>query len=169
MFQYFNYISKYKKSCHQTLKYLTQASNSSLSKIAIESKVETVETVKNTSTEVRTNEVGIQMISEQLRSYLFGEQFQKSKKDIEKSHEHLKKFDLLNKNSDVIADLTSKLKLPKLYGKNIDEHFRYIAHKSIDKYVHIISKLANCENMPQMPKKFNWAPGWTRYFHQWKN
>jgi hypothetical protein len=118
---------------------------------------------QNEPTKARHNEVGIQMISENLREYLFGERKPVNKENIEKARDHLKQFNLLEKNTDQIKDITNNIKLPKLYGANLDEHFKHIAGKYTDKYVKIISKLCSTQDLPKMPTKYNFSSGWTRY------
>lgn len=43
------------------------------------------------------------------------------------------------------------LKLPKLSGENIEEHFRIIANEQVEPYQKLISSIVNAE-LPEMPK-----------------
>ena len=107
-----------------------------------------------------TNEVGVQMIDEKLRRYLFGSKLLKDSDLIERAKEHLKKFDLLNKNVDYMKEIDS-LKLPKLKGSTIEEHFIQISTKSSEKYFKLLS-IFIASDIPKMPDKFSFQPGWTR-------
>jgi hypothetical protein len=106
------------------------------------------------------NEVGVQMIDETFRSYLFGKRKPKDVESITKAREHLKKFDLIDKNIELMQEV-NKLKLPKLKGQNIDEHFENIGNQIKFKYFNMVcSFAASC--LPPMPKNFNLAAGWTK-------
>lgn len=119
-------------------------------------------TSSSKSSKVRLNDAGIQMINENTREYLFGKKKTIDEEKIEKAKKHLKAFGLLDKNRETVNDVTDKIKLPKLLGENIDEHFRTIGHKYTDRYVKIISMLTSVEKLPEMPSKFNFEPGWTK-------
>ena len=53
------------------------------------------------------------------------------------------------------------LKIPKLEGENIEEHFKNIAQSQINPYLSIIQTLIS--DIPQKPDKFLLQEGWTRY------
>ena len=113
----------------------------------------------------RFNEVGIQMIHETTRKYLFGKKKEEvNQANIQKAKKHLEKFGLLDKKTDILKDVTTKIKLPKLFGGNIHEHFTNIAHQYTHKYLKIISLLCSTKEIPEMPKQFNFSAGWTMYF-----
>jgi DNA polymerase gamma 1 len=109
---------------------------------------------------VRINQVGIQMINENLRHYLFKECAEPDKNLVDKAKKQLKKFNLNNKKSEPLRDVDN-LQLPYLRGRNIDEHFTNIGRKQTQKYVKLISQLTNNE-LPPMPKEFKFESGWTR-------
>lgn len=109
-----------------------------------------------------SNEFGVQMINEKLRSYLFGNKcVDHSQDDIEKAKKHLKKFDLLGKTTPPLKDVAN-LKLPKLKGNNIEEHIMIIANTIKNKYYKFFCRLASSD-IPEMPTNFEFSPGWTRY------
>jgi DNA polymerase gamma 1 len=111
--------------------------------------------------EVPINQVGIQMINEKLRSYLFNEKHVVKGSDIEKAADHLKKFGLFLKESQPVEDV-DQLNLPNLKGKNIEEHFYNIAREKTVEYNKLLNKLTN-NGIPNMPKQFEFKAGWTRY------
>lgn len=63
----------------------------------------------------RTNEVGVQMVNEDLRAYIFGNKKQPSSEDIQRAREHLKEHNLADKKVDYLKDVTN-IELPKLIG-----------------------------------------------------
>ena len=108
------------------------------------------------------NEFGVQMINESLRSYLFGNKFtQLDSNAIAKAKMHLKKFDLLGKDVELIKEVDN-LKLPRLMGLNIDDHFKIIANSIKNKYFKLLCSLASSD-IPKMPDEFEFSAGWTRY------
>ncbi len=109
---------------------------------------------------VRFNSCGIQMINEELRSYLFGCKQEKKPADIDKARNHLNKFDLLNKNPEKVKDVAN-LRLPKLYGANLDEHFTYIGYKQILKYTKLLNSFC-ASGVPDIPDEFEFQAGWTK-------
>jgi DNA polymerase gamma 1 len=119
------------------------------------------------SANARINQIGIQMVSEKLRKYLFGlsQDRARSKRDdvlLPKVKEHLKKFNLdkpLNEK-DLLPDVPG-LELPKLMGNNIEEHIRLIAQKQTEGYLRLISFFTS-NAIPQIPEHFSFTPGWTR-------
>ncbi len=110
-----------------------------------------------------TNEFGIQMIDEELRSYIFGERKSPGADPlaISKAKEHLKKFDLLDKKVDLLKQIKN-LQLPRIHGNNIDEHFMHIGYKLNNKYFKLLACLSS-SNLPDKPANFELSPGWTRY------
>ena len=111
--------------------------------------------------QTRINELGIQMINEKLRQYLFRDEVNLSDSElVQKAQEHLKMFNLQNKKSDIQKEI-SDFELPRLGGKNIEEHFINIARKQTNEYLKLISKLTN-NNIPEIPSMFQLTTGWTK-------
>lgn len=107
------------------------------------------------------NEFGIQMINEKLRSYLFGTRFsQPDQQAIARAKEHLTKFELLGKEVELLKQ-PDDLKLPKLMGKNIDEHFNLLGIAQSKRYLKCLASLAG-SSLPKLPVEFKFSPGWTR-------
>jgi DNA polymerase gamma 1 len=112
---------------------------------------------------VRVNEVGVQMINEKLRSYLFGAN--KSTPPIElvdKSLKHLNTFDLNTKKLDSFLKDVDNIELPKLRGSNLDEHFKTIGNEQTYEYRKLISIFSANDILPKIPKMFSFKPGWTK-------
>ncbi|XP_078113591.1 DNA polymerase subunit gamma-1 isoform X1 [Sander vitreus] len=113
------------------------------------------------STETRLNPLNIQMLSRNLHDQIFGVLEPEYKEpDVERSIRHLQKHQLWGKETSLLPEV--ELKLPKMYGKNIDEHFRILAQKQSLPYLEAATKLQLAE-LPPMPQEWNWEVGWTRY------
>lgn len=113
------------------------------------------------STETRLNPLNIQMLSRNLHEQIFrGVEPEYSEEAVERSIKHLKKHELWGKETSLLPDV--ELKLPRMYGKNIDEHFRILAEKQSLPYLEAATKLLQAE-LPSMPQEWSWEVGWTRY------
>ncbi|XP_068814260.1 DNA polymerase subunit gamma-1 [Struthio camelus] len=109
----------------------------------------------------RVNPLNIQMLSRTLHEQIFrGAQVQYSEEEIRRSVEHLRKHDLWGKETSVLPDVD--LRLPRMYGANIDEHFRVLAQKQSLPYLEAARELLQRE-VPPMPARWAWQVGWTRY------
>ncbi|XP_061577510.1 DNA polymerase subunit gamma-1 isoform X1 [Cololabis saira] len=112
-------------------------------------------------TETRLNPLNIQMLSKNLHEQIFcGTQPQYNEEAVERSIRHLKKHELWGKEASLLPDV--ELKLPPMYGKSIDEHFRILAEKQSLSYLEAAEKLLRAE-VPPMPREWSWDVGWTRY------
>jgi DNA polymerase gamma 1 len=110
----------------------------------------------------RINPLGIQMLSSKLHEQLFssvGEPVY-SDENIEKSKVHLKQFELGLNNSEKLDDI--ELDLPKLEGKNLNEHFETIARQQSEPYVDLIHQLIQAD-IPQQPTQWKYVKGWTKF------
>ncbi|KAM7002763.1 DNA polymerase subunit gamma-1 [Tautogolabrus adspersus] len=113
------------------------------------------------STETRLNRLNIQMLSRNLHEQIFrGLEPENREDDVERSIKHLQKHQLWGKETSLLPDV--ELKLPKMYGKNIDEHFRNLAETQNLPYLEAATKLHQAE-LPPMPQEWSWEVGWTRY------
>uniref|UniRef100_A0A8C5RQE8 DNA polymerase subunit gamma-1 n=1 Tax=Laticauda laticaudata TaxID=8630 RepID=A0A8C5RQE8_LATLA len=113
------------------------------------------------SKEQRMNPLGIQMLSKGLHEQIFrGAQVRYSEKDIQKSVEHLQKHDLWGKETSTLPDVA--LQLPRMYGANVDEHFRLLAQTQSLPYLEAAKELIEHE-MPPRPTEWAWEVGWTQY------
>uniref|UniRef100_A0A8B9P2Z5 DNA polymerase subunit gamma-1 n=1 Tax=Apteryx owenii TaxID=8824 RepID=A0A8B9P2Z5_APTOW len=109
----------------------------------------------------RMNPLNIQMLSRTLHEQIFrGAQVQYSEEEIRRSVEHLRKHDLWGKETSTLPDVD--LRLPRMYGDNIDEHFRLLAQKQSLPYLEAAHELLQRE-VPPVPARWAWRVGWTRY------
>lgn len=107
------------------------------------------------------NPLNIQMLSRNLYEQIFHDiEPVYSDDDVERSIRHLQQHNLWGKGTALLPDV--ELKLPRMYGKNIDEHFRILAEKQSLPYLEAASKLHTTE-LPPMPQEWSWEIGWTRY------
>ena len=86
---------------------------------------------------------------------------QNLQKCINKSLNHLEKHGLGDKESTHLQEVS--LKLPKLLGSNIDEHFQNLANKYAAKYLELAKDLTSVEQLPSMPARWVYKTGWTKY------
>ncbi|NXF84642.1 DPOG1 polymerase, partial [Eubucco bourcierii] len=109
----------------------------------------------------RMNPLNIQMLSKTLHEQIFrGAQVHYSAAEIQKSMKHLQQHDLWGKETSTLPDVD--LQLPRMYGDNIDEHFRLLAQKQSLPYLEAANELLQCE-LPSMPTQWAWQLGWTCY------
>lgn len=144
--------------------------------------------------QTRFNPLGIEMLPGRLYKQVFGsdtwQHVAPTRYDLQRCIEHLKRHDLLPKqlseidtiyeyhrqlssnDSDLFANTTTSksteeivMDIPKLEGKNIDQHFCQLGRKYSIEY----SKMA-CDIVKRgtrvvenMPSEWSKAPGWTRY------
>ncbi|XP_071359062.1 DNA polymerase subunit gamma-1 [Trachinotus anak] len=113
------------------------------------------------STETRLNPLNIQMLSKSLHKQIFrGLEPEYRGEDVERSIRHLQKHELWGKETSLLPDV--EMKLPQMYGKNIDEHFRVLAENQSLPYLDAATKLHQAE-LPPMPQEWSWEVGWTCY------
>ncbi|KAL4005952.1 hypothetical protein ACER0C_005665 [Sarotherodon galilaeus] len=113
------------------------------------------------STQTRLNPLNIQMLSKGLHEQIFqGLEPEYREEAVQRSIRHLQKHQLWGKDTSLLPDVD--LKLPKMYGKNIDEHFRHLAQTQSLPYLEAATKLKLAE-LPPMPQEWSWEVGWTRY------
>lgn len=111
--------------------------------------------------ESRMNPLNIQMLSKNLHRQIFrGLEPEYCEDDVKRSICHLQKHQLWGKETSLLPDVD--LKLPKMYGENIDEHFRILAQTQSLAYLEAAHKL-QVAMLPPMPQEWKWEAGWTRY------
>ncbi|NXL69277.1 DPOG1 polymerase, partial [Leptocoma aspasia] len=109
----------------------------------------------------RMNPLNIQMLSRSLHEQIFrGAQVRYSAGEVQRSVQHLQRHDLWGKETSTLPDVD--LRLPRMYGDNIDEHFRLLAQKQSLPYLEAAEELLRCE-LPPLPERWAWKLGWTRY------
>ncbi|KAI7812199.1 putative DNA polymerase subunit gamma-1, partial [Triplophysa rosa] len=117
--------------------------------------------VKPESHQTRLNPLNIQMLSRNLQEQIFrGRTQEYAEEDIELSIRHLEKHKLWGKETDLLPDV--ELKLPHMYGDDIDGHFRTLAQTQSLPYLDAASQLQGA-GLPDMPTEWACEVGWTRY------
>ncbi|KPP67359.1 DNA polymerase subunit gamma-1-like, partial [Scleropages formosus] len=113
------------------------------------------------SSQTRLNPLNIQMLSKNLHEQIFCESVPEyQQEDVERSIQHLKKHQLWGRKTDLLPDV--ELRLPLMYGSNIDEHFSVLAQKQSLPYLETANLLLQAR-LPQLPEEWTWKVGWTRY------
>ncbi|XP_077566540.1 DNA polymerase subunit gamma-1 [Stigmatopora nigra] len=111
--------------------------------------------------ETRVNPLNIQMLSRNLHEQIFrGLEPEYREEHVDRGVKHLQKHQLWGKETPLLQEV--ELKLPKMYGDNIDEHFRVLAQKQSLPYLEAAAKLQQAQ-VPPMPQEWTWQVGWTRY------
>uniref|UniRef100_U3I9P8 DNA polymerase subunit gamma-1 n=1 Tax=Anas platyrhynchos platyrhynchos TaxID=8840 RepID=U3I9P8_ANAPP len=109
----------------------------------------------------RVNPLNIQMLSRGLHEQIFrGARVRYSEAAVRRSVEHLQRHELWGKETSALPDV--ELRLPRMYGDNIDEHFRLLAQKQSLPYLEAAEELLRCR-LPPAPPSWAWQLGWTRY------
>ncbi|CAD6996852.1 unnamed protein product [Ceratitis capitata] len=73
----------------------------------------------------------------------------------------LKKHGIDVTSTDRLEDVN--MILPKLHGKNIEEHFYTIAKEQVAPYERLLNILVTCKKLPKRPEKWIFKSGWTIY------
>ncbi|KAI9716268.1 MAG: DNA-directed DNA polymerase gamma mip1 [Candelaria pacifica] len=109
----------------------------------------------------RFNEIGVQQLSSQIHSQVFGAATSQPHKElVSLSRDHLARHDLLGRNqgnADPIA-----FELPLLQGGSLDEHFYRLGKDSSEPWLGQAVAFAR-SNTPPRPRKWVRRSGWTKY------
>ncbi|KAG2218584.1 hypothetical protein INT45_013638, partial [Circinella minor] len=113
----------------------------------------------------RINPANVQLLSPKLHEQVFGKGSPKGAGRISMARkaaaeEHLRLQNIWGKKSDTQDPIG--LKLPEIYGQNIEEHFMRIGYEQSGKYLERAETFAQID-LPTMPQKWNQQAGWTRY------
>ncbi|KAI6077797.1 DNA polymerase subunit gamma-1 [Aix galericulata] len=101
------------------------------------------------------------MLSRGLHEQIFrGARVRYSEAAVRRSVEHLQRHELWGKETSALPDV--ELRLPRMYGDNIDEHFCLLAQKQSLPYLEAAEELLRCR-LPPAPPSWAWQLGWTRY------
>ncbi len=112
------------------------------------------------------------MLSQELHEQIFKTDKRRRKsvtssnEDIQRSIRHLEQHGLWGKDGDLLPDV--HFKLPKLFGRNIYEHFQILAMKQSDEYMKL-SELLAFASLPPMPEEWEFRKGWTMYNNAGEN
>ncbi|CAF4952646.1 unnamed protein product [Pieris macdunnoughi] len=121
-------------------------------------------TILRDSEELRVNDVNIQMISKNIYDQLFSQSHASIDSNVIKScQNHLLHHGIDYNNFTRLPDV--QLKLPKLEGSDIVEHFYYIGEKQCAPYRKLLQYLA-LSRIPQPPQVWSKNAGWTKYTAQ---
>ncbi|XP_058283099.1 DNA polymerase subunit gamma-1 isoform X5 [Hylobates moloch] len=111
--------------------------------------------------QLRHNPLHIQMLSRGLHEQIFGQGGEMpGEAAVRRSVEHLQKHGLWGQPTAPLPDV--ELRLPPLYGDNLDQHFRLLAQKQSLPYLEAANLLLQAQ-LPPQPPRWAWAEGWTRY------
>uniref|UniRef100_A0A2K6MGR9 DNA polymerase gamma, catalytic subunit n=1 Tax=Rhinopithecus bieti TaxID=61621 RepID=A0A2K6MGR9_RHIBE len=111
--------------------------------------------------QLRHNPLHIQMLSKGLHEQIFGQGGEiPGEAAVRRSVEHLQKHGLWGQPAAPLPDV--ELRLPPLYGDNLDQHFRLLAQKQSLPYLEAANSLLQAR-LPPQPPGWAWAEGWTRY------
>ncbi|XP_048185844.1 DNA polymerase subunit gamma-1 [Perognathus longimembris pacificus] len=109
----------------------------------------------------RRNPLHIQMLSRGLREQIFGPGEEPvDPAAVRRGVEHLRRHGLWGQPAAALPDV--ELRLPRLYGGDLDQHFRLLAQKQSLPYLEAASCLLQAQPPPR-PANWAWAQGWTRY------
>ncbi|XP_036321152.1 DNA polymerase subunit gamma-1, mitochondrial [Rhagoletis pomonella] len=126
------------------------------------SSIEGVKSPKlNENEDYAENAVKVQMISRCLHRQIFKKSTNSKAAEASIYIAELKKHGIDVHSTDHLPDVN--LQLPKLHGKDIEEHFYTIAKKQVAPYERLIDTLVTCKTLPARPAKWCFQSGWTVY------
>ncbi|KAI9703129.1 MAG: DNA-directed DNA polymerase gamma mip1 [Candelina mexicana] len=110
----------------------------------------------------RFNEIGVQQLSSQVYSQVFGAATpQPHKLLVNLSKDHLARHDLLGRNQDN-ADPVA-FELPPLQGSSLDEHFYRLGRDASEPWLSQAIAFAK-SHTPSKPRRWVRRSGWTKYY-----
>lgn len=113
------------------------------------------------SKEFRVNDVNIQMISKNIYEQLFKNPNQNIDPNIlKRCQNNLLKHGIDYKKCSHSPDV--QLKIPKLEGSDVVEHFYNIGERQCAPYRDLLKKIGGCK-LPPLPKNWSKSKGWTKY------
>ncbi|KAK4650455.1 DNA-directed DNA polymerase gamma mip1 [Podospora pseudocomata] len=123
------------------------------------------ETTENLSVPctARYNEIGVQQLSSHIYDQLFpkGNTSPPSKELVDLARDHLRRHELLGKNTDTSAPVA--FDLPPLVGSTLDEHFHKLGVDAAEPFLTHAKRFA-LANPPPKPRKWVRRSGWTKYY-----
>lgn len=110
----------------------------------------------------RYNEIGVQQLSSHVYSQIFPDNVPPPPQElIELSKDHLRRHELLGKNTDNSAPIS--FDLPDLQGSTLDEHFYKLGAEAAEPYLSKAKQFTR-SNAPPKPRKWVRRSGWTKYY-----
>lgn len=114
------------------------------------------------SSTARYNEIGVQQLSTHVFNQIFPDGATPPPQDlVQLSKDHLKRHDLLGKNTDDSAPIA--FDLPQLQGRTLDEHFHKLGLDCAEPYLSLAKQFSRA-NAPPKPRKWIRRSGWTKYY-----
>ncbi|KAI1417668.1 DNA polymerase family A [Hypoxylon sp. FL1857] len=114
------------------------------------------------SSDARFNEIGVQQVSARIFDQIFLEGIKPPPNElVELSKDHLRRHDLLGKNTDNTAPIA--FDVPPLQGRTLDEHFYKLGIDCAEPFLSQAKDFAK-QNAPPRPRKWVKQSGWTKYY-----
>lgn len=114
----------------------------------------------------RVNQIGVQQLSEHIYQQIFPNGDEPPPAElVELSREHLRRHDLLDKNTDQTEPIA--FKLPQLQApdtKTMDEHFYRLGVDAAEPFLEDAKQFARAV-LPQTPNRWEHQSGWTKYHY----
>ncbi|KAL2181331.1 DNA polymerase family A-domain-containing protein [Thermothelomyces heterothallicus CBS 202.75] len=113
--------------------------------------------------QARFNEIGVQQLSTGIYEQLFprGNTDPPTPELIELARDHLRRHDLLGKNTDTAPPVA--FRLPPLAGQTLDEHFYKLGIDAAEPFLSHAKQLAK-STLPPKPRSWVRRSGWTKYY-----
>ncbi|OTA66497.1 DNA polymerase family A [Hypoxylon sp. EC38] len=112
--------------------------------------------------DARFNEIGVQQVSSHIYDQVFPEGSEPPPKElVELSKDHLRRHDLLGKNTDNNAPIA--FNVPTLQGRTLDEHFYKLGVDCAEPFLSKAKEFTK-QNAPPRPRKWLRRSGWTKYY-----
>ncbi|KAI0480633.1 DNA polymerase gamma [Xylariaceae sp. FL0804] len=112
--------------------------------------------------EARFNEIGVQHLSSHMYRQIFPNGGNPPPADlVELSKDHLRRHDLLGKNTDNNAPIA--FDVPPIQGQTMDEHFHKLGMDCAEPFLSHAKQYAR-ETGPPKPREWVRRSGWTKYF-----
>ncbi|VUC34246.1 unnamed protein product [Clonostachys rosea] len=112
--------------------------------------------------EARFSEIGVQHLSAHVFNQLFPDGCKPPPEElVELSKDHLRRHDLLGKNTDSSEPIA--FDLPPLQGRTLDEHFFKLGTDCAEPFLGYAKQFARA-NPPPKPRKWVRRSGWTKYY-----
>ncbi|KAL2270358.1 hypothetical protein VTJ83DRAFT_2542 [Remersonia thermophila] len=110
----------------------------------------------------RFNEIGVQQLSDAIYDQLFpqGNLCPPSPELVELARDHLRRHDLLGKNTETVPPVA--FRLPPLAGQTLDEHFYRLGVDVAEPFLSHAKQLARSTLLPK-PRSWVRRSGWTKY------
>ncbi|CAM1502940.1 Fc.00g077160.m01.CDS01 [Cosmosporella sp. VM-42] len=114
------------------------------------------------ASKARYNEIGVQQLSSHVYDQIFPDGCKPPPPElVELSKDHLRRHDLLGKNTDKSDPIA--FNLPPLQGRTLDEHFHKLGSDCAEPYLTYANQFARA-NPPPKPRKWVRRSGWTKYY-----